>query len=95
LSVERNDDFATASLCSPGVVALVKQMMLKSVQEKGPKRSSLAAHLGKIISPEEPREEFLGQVCGVFGRIDPTPHMSVNRVPVRLAEVFEGLSGGR
>src|ERR1035441_9869237 len=69
--------------------------MVQSALEKGPERSALTAHLGEVISPEQSREEFLGQILRVLGRTAPAAHIGVNGVPVRLAEVFKGLSGSR
>ena len=96
LGVEREDEFAAASLRGPHVVALVGEQMASSALEKRPERSAIPAHLGEVISLDQSREEFLGgQVLRILGRMAPVAHIGIDGVPVRLAEVFKGLSGSR
>src|ERR1035441_9075597 len=69
--------------------------MVQSALEKGPERSACPAHLGEVITPDQSREEFLGQILRVLGRMAPAAHIGVNGVPVGWAALFKGLPGSR
>ena len=72
-------------------IALVGEVVLKRVQEKGAELPLLGGDARQEVPPQQAREEPLGQVLGLVGRMPAPADVGVERIPVRGAEVGQGL----
>ena len=62
-------------------------------QQEGTEPAFLRRDRGDGVAFQQPREKFLREVLGVFGRITAPPHVGVERMPVGLAKIFERGAG--
>jgi len=91
--IQGNEGPAPTTFLGMGAGPFMGQEMLHDTEEPGTK-----AALGGISSVEQPpgeklSEKFLGEFFGGFGIITAATDISVQRIPIGAAEVFEGMIG--
>ena len=92
LQVERNH-LSAAAFLRACLVPFVGEKMVHAGQQEGTEPAFLRRDGGDGVAFQQPREECLREVLGVFGRIAAPPHVGVERMPVGLAEIFERGAG--
>jgi len=93
--IETDYFFAAASLLRQGAVPLIGQKMLQRREEKGTEPPFLRIGLPDDLLVEDESEERLRQILRIFGRVALTPHVGVERIPIRAAKLLQSfLCGG-
>src|ERR1051326_8251642 len=67
--------------------------MLESAKEKRAELTFASVGHAEIVSGQQPREEFLGQILSVVRCMALSARVSVERIPIRPAQLRQGLRG--
>src|SRR5262245_16689346 len=86
LELERQRPSLAAPLLSDGSRVFLGQKSLKRGQEKGAKLSASRIGRLQVVLLQQPGEEFLSLILRILGRRQPPPGVSVERIPIGLAE---------
>src|SRR6266498_4573071 len=89
-SVEGKEFLAATALLRPGLVRFISQEMLQRRQQERAEPAFLWMDLIEIVLLQQPREETLGQVFGVRRTVPLPANVSVERIPVTAAQLFQG-----
>src|SRR5262249_10425771 len=93
LRVERHERFLRSALARLASVELVGEEVPARRHEKRPEPAELGPDRFQIPAFDEPREVALCQVARLVRAVALAPDERVERIPVPLAEFFEGGSG--
>ncbi len=63
--------------------------MLERRQKKRPETAPLRIGCGNIVLLKQSGKKLLRQVLRFMDAVDPSPHLSIQRIPIRLAEPSE------
>lgn len=87
--VKRNKRSVAAALLRFGIAVMVKQKMIERREEERAKLAFAAIDRGEVVLIQEPREEALDQIFGVFFVVTATKNVAVERTPISAAQRVE------
>ncbi len=87
--VQRDEHAPPAALLGPGPAALLRQKILQIGQQERPELSFLMSELLKVIPGQQAREKLLRQVLRLRRVASITPNVSVERRPIRVAQLLQ------
>ena len=93
--VYRNEVMPSASLLGSGLIPLVGQEVLERDQQESAKPTSLGIRRGQRFLFQQPRKKLLRQILRLFGAGAAAAGVSVQWIPIGVAQRGERFAGGR
>src|SRR4030095_6423021 len=91
--VQRNEHTLASALLRPGPPALLEQKILEVRQQERSELALLVVEMLEVISGQQPREKLLSQVLRLRRIVSVAPNVSVERRPIRTAQLVQRVSG--